>query len=253
MSDPQNAPDRQRMSTSFGTEADSYERGRPGYPLEAVAWMLEQVPPGSTVVDIGAGTGKLTRAMVETGYRVVAVDPDPAMLAKLGEGLPFVRRLIGTGEEIPLDAGSAAAVVGGQMWHWVDPAVASREVSRVLRPEGVLGLIWNIRDEREPWVKRMSEIMSNSAAERLIADGGVELGDGFTNLQESRFEWERSISAVDLRAMVRSRSYVITADPDTRRRIDTELEDLFGSLPGLESGGEVSLPYVTHAFRARRA
>jgi ubiquinone/menaquinone biosynthesis C-methylase UbiE len=100
------------------------------------------------VADVGAGTGKLTRVVAGLGAEVVAIDPDAAMLAELAARVPDVPTFVGTGERIPLTDASADAVVFGQAWHWVDPDAASAEVGRVLRPGGVLGLIWNVRDER---------------------------------------------------------------------------------------------------------
>ncbi len=243
--------DREGLATSFGREAGSYERGRPDYPVEAVVWMLEGVAESGTVVDIGAGTGKLTRVVAATGREVIGIDPDPEMLAKLSEQNPNIAVYPGTAESLPLPDASADAVVGGQMWHWVDPVTASAEAARVLRPGGTIGLIWNIRDETTPWVRRISGIMKNSAAEKLIADDGVVIGDPFGPVEEATFEWVRVMSATDLLEMARSRSYVITADVDTRLRIESELAELFTSLPGLSDRGIIDLPYTTHVYRAR--
>lgn len=245
---------REDMSTSFGRQAASYEAGRPGYPRDAIEWMLEPVRDldRPRVADVGAGTGKLTRVLVEAGADVVAVDPDADMLASLRVALPAVPASIGTAESLPLADGSMDAVVLGQAWHWVDPVAASREVARVVRPGGVLGLVWNIRDDREPWVARMTAIMHSSNAEAMMADGGPRVGEPFAGLDERLFEWTRSMTTDRLLAMARSRSYLITAATEDRARIEAELVDLFGSLPALAGGGEIDLPYVTHAFRSIR-
>jgi SAM-dependent methyltransferase len=240
------------LATSFGRAAGSYERGRPDYPVEAVAWMLERVPAGSRVLDIGAGTGKLTRAVAGLGHRVAAVDPDPLMLESLRESVAGVATAVGTAEELPFDDGSFDAVVGGQMWHWVDPVLASREVGRVLAPGGWLGLIWNVRDVRVPWVAEFAGIVGSSAAEELIDKGGVEVGEPFGDLERLEVEWTRSMTPDTVMEMVWSRSSVITADAKTRGGIARDVTELMSALLGPGAGGEVSLPYRTLAFRARR-
>ncbi len=240
------------LATSFGRAAASYERGRPDYPVEAVAWMLERVPAGSRVLDIGAGTGKLTRVVTSLGHQVAAADPDPLMLESLRESVAGVATAVGTAEELPFDDGSFDAVVGGQMWHWVDPAPASREVGRVLAPEGWLGLIWNVRDVRVPWVAEFAGIVGSSAAEELIDKGGVEVGEPFGDLERLEVEWTRSMSPETVMEMVWSRSSVIRADDRTRRRIEAGVGELLSAVLGPGDGGEVSLPYRTMAFRARR-
>ncbi|WP_341998320.1 class I SAM-dependent methyltransferase [Microbacterium sp. LWH7-1.2] len=146
---------REEMSLSFGAAAGAYESGRPGYPREAVDWMLPPVrEPGRAlrVADVGAGTGKLTRTIVEAGAEVVAIDPDADMLAALREHVHGVPTFVGTAERMPLPDASVDAVLLGQAWHWVDPVAASAEVGRVLRQRGVLGLVWNTRDGSDPWV-----------------------------------------------------------------------------------------------------
>src|SRR5690606_19767892 len=146
---------------SFGVVADTYDAGRPSYPAEAVAWLTARTPPIVDAVDVGAGTGKLTRGLAELGLAVTAVDPDAAMLAALRDRTPGVRTLTGTGAALPLGDATADLITYGQAWHWVDPDVASAEAARVLRPGGVLGLIWNIRDESVPWIAAMGAIMHN--------------------------------------------------------------------------------------------
>ncbi|WP_402841537.1 class I SAM-dependent methyltransferase [Microbacterium sp. GXS0129] len=238
------------MSRSFGVAAELYQAGRPEYPVEAVAWMLEPAGPNPRVVDVGAGTGKLTRAVLATRPAdVTAVDPDPLMLAALHGVLPDVPVLEGTAESLPLRDDSADAVVLGQAWHWVDPVAGSREIGRVLRPGGVLGLIWNIRDARSEWVARMSEIMHNSNAEEMIASGGPHVAAPFTDVESRSWAWSRAMTRNDLLAMARSRSYVITAGPEERARIEAGLEELFDEV-GAVGNDAVELPYVTTAFRA---
>jgi SAM-dependent methyltransferase len=240
-------------ATSFGSETGNYEKGRPEYPVEAVAWLLEPLPDEPrTVVDIGAGTGKLTRAVLALGgTTVLAVDPDAQMLEALLKKTPGVEAVTGTAESLPLADASADAATLGQAWHWVDPVAASAEIGRVVRPGGVLGLIWNVRDERVEWVRRLSGIMHGSPAEQMIADESVTVFEPFGALEERRWEWTRAMTRAELHAMAASRSYIITAPDEEKARIAHGMDALFDEL-GLVDGATLEMPYVTAAFRAIR-
>jgi SAM-dependent methyltransferase len=239
------------MATSFGAEAENYEAGRPDYNFDAVAWMLEPMAEGSRrIADVGAGTGKLTRVLAQApDAEVVAIDPDPAMLAILRGAIPGVPTFLGSAEALPLPDAAVDAVVLGQAWHWVNPVVASAEIGRVLRPGGVLGLIWNIRDEREEWVRRLTEIMHGSNAEIMLAGGGPVVAANFGPLEEKSWEWVRPITRQRLHAMAASRSYIITASDGEKARIRAEMDGLFDEL-GLHGDATIDLPYVTRAFRS---
>jgi SAM-dependent methyltransferase len=242
-------------STSFGQAASAYESGRPGYPAEAVAWLLEPVrEPGRAVrvADVGAGTGKLTRTVVELGADVVAIDPDADMLASLRQNVRGVPTFAGTAENLPLPDAGLDAVVIGQAWHWVDVERGSREIGRVVRSGGALGLVWNIRDDGVEWVRRLTEAMGGSNAEVLLATTGPRVAEPFEELEHREWRWERRITLPQLRDLVVSRSDIIVADSATRARVDAAVEEVVASLPDLADGGSVALPYVTHAFRARR-
>ncbi|WP_448262688.1 class I SAM-dependent methyltransferase [Microbacterium aurum] len=202
---------RDEMATSFGAAAGAYDEGRPDYPAEAVAWLLEPAGPRPRVADIGAGTGKLTKVVATLGADVIAVDPDAAMLARLRDVLPGVQTLVGAAETLILPDESLDAAVLGQAWHWVDPVAGSAEIGRVLRPGGVLGLIWNIRDESVPWVARLTAIMKGSHAEQLLAGDGPVVASPFGPLETRTWRWQRPVTRQTLTAMVHSRSYIITA------------------------------------------
>jgi SAM-dependent methyltransferase len=149
-------------SRGFSRDALAYERGRPGYPEEALAWLIGvlEAGPGRVVVDVGAGTGKLTRQLAASGAEIVAVEPVAAMRELLETGLPGVRTLAASAEALPLDDGSADAVVSGQAFHWFDGPRALVEFHRVLRPGGRLGLIWNTRREEQPLQRGIEEIIA---------------------------------------------------------------------------------------------
>jgi SAM-dependent methyltransferase len=240
-------------ATSFGARAGDYEAGRPEYPFAAVAWMLEPMPDGSRrIADVGAGTGKLTRALLAApDAEVIALDPDPAMLATLSVSIPGVPTFVGSAERLPLPDSSVDAVVLGQAWHWVEPVAASTEIGRVVRSGGVLGLIWNIRDERQEWVRRLTAIMHGSAAEEMLAAGDPVVSAPFGVLEQDSWEWSRPITRSQLHSMASSRSYVITASDDEKARIRREMDALFDEL-GLDPDDTIDLPYVTRAFRAVR-
>jgi SAM-dependent methyltransferase len=234
------------QAASFDTAADTYERARPGYPEEAVTWLLAAQP--RDVLDLGAGTGKLTRALVGRVDTIHAVDPSPNMLAQLTAAVPEARTAVGTAEAIPLPDGSVDAVLAAQAWHWVDPARAVPEVRRVLRPGGVLGLIWNVRDESVPWVAELTSIMHGSAAEEFVSDGtGIPRDLG--RVETLTVAWQRPFTRASLLDLVSSRSYVITATPEVRERLLARVGDLLDRHPDLADPADWSIPYRTEAFR----
>src|SRR6476619_1490919 len=152
------APDAgSRWARSFGSVVADSDRGRPSYPREAAAWLAGERPV--TVLELGAGTGKLTAQLVALGHDVHATDPDTAMLDILRRDLPDVRTSVASAEEIPLPDRSVDVVVCAQAFHWFDLDRALPEIARVLRPGGRLALVWNQRDERIPWVRRLGALI----------------------------------------------------------------------------------------------
>ncbi len=147
--------------TGFERQAEAYERGRPDYPPAAIDWLSSklQLRPGRLVVDVGAGTGKLTRALLRSGAEAVAVEPVAAMRQVLARETPAARALDGTAEALSLPDHSADAIVAGQAFHWFDGDVALPEFHRVLRPGGRLGLIWNRRRDDQPLQRAIDEII----------------------------------------------------------------------------------------------
>nr|WP_240945243.1 class I SAM-dependent methyltransferase [Rhodococcus sp. HNM0569] len=196
-----------------------------------------------TVADVGAGTGKLTAVLRRLGHDVTAIDPDRRMLDALGDSAPEVRTLVGAGESLPLPDSSVDAVTYGQAWHWVDAATASCEAARVLRPGGVLVLIWNIRDPGDSFARALDDAIGSSPAETLIDTGGPEVRAPFAGFTHRTHSWTRTMSPAGLDAMVRSRSPYLAADDAQRLRVLAAVADLTG-------GREVRLPYVTHAYVA---
>ncbi|HEX3737962.1 MAG TPA: class I SAM-dependent methyltransferase [Solirubrobacterales bacterium] len=237
--------DKAVRARSFGAAADLYERARPGYPDAAVDWL---VPEGArTVLDLGAGTGKLTRSLATRGLDVVAVEPLTEMRTTLAWALPGVRTLEGTAEAIPLEDSSVDVITVAQAWHWVDPGRATAEAARVLRPGGALSLIWNRRDERVDWVARLGEVMGSGDAE-LIELEGIEIGPPFGPTETFVTDWERPMDIDLLVEMAASRSYVITATPNRRAEILDGIRALVETDPHL--GAQFDFPYRTYCFKA---
>ncbi|MGH3725290.1 MAG: class I SAM-dependent methyltransferase [Mycobacterium sp.] len=232
-------------SLSFGSQAAAYERGRPSYPPEAIDWLL---PPGTRdVLDLGAGTGKLTTRLVERGLNVVAVDPIAEMLEVLSQSLPDTPALLGTAEEIPLADNSVDAVLVAQAWHWVDPERAIPEVARVLRPGGRLGLVWNTRDERLGWVADLGKIIGS---EDDPFNHTVSLPPPFTGQERHQVEWTSYLTPQALLDMVSSRSYCITAPEAARKKTLQQVRGLLSTHPALAQSTGLALPYVTVSIRA---
>lgn len=237
--------DKAVRARSFGAAVEAYERARPGYPDAAVDWL---VPEGArTVLDLGAGTGKLTRSLVARGLDVVAIEPLVEMRETLAATVPEVRALAGTAEEIPLPDASVDAITVAQAWHWVDPDRATAEAARVLRPGGTLGLIWNRRDDRVDWIVRLTEVMGSVDVEVMDMDA-VEIAPPFGPTESFVTEWERPMDVDLLVEMAASRSYVITATSRRRREILAAVRQVVEADPDL--GTEFSLPYRTYCYRA---
>jgi SAM-dependent methyltransferase len=241
--------ERRARAGSFGAAAEVYERGRPSYPTEAVDWLV----PGTArrVLDLGAGTGKLTRQLSGRGLDVVAVDPSEGMRDELAKAVPTVAASAGSAEDIPLAEASVDAVVVAQAWHWVDPGRAIPEIARVLAPGGQLGLVWNIRDDNVDWVTRLNRIMHVHG--NPLADGlGVHsITAPFGPVEQHTVEWHYHLTREQLFDLVTSRSYAITLPADDRSALVAQVRTLLDSHPALAGATEIEMPYLTRCFRAR--
>ncbi|MEV0897154.1 methyltransferase domain-containing protein [Actinoplanes sp. NPDC049802] len=231
---------------SFGSAVGAYHRGRPPYPRSAVEWAVPRT--ARRVLDLGAGTGKLTELLVEAGLDVVAVEPSAEMRDQLAAVAPRAAIFEGTAEHIPLPGADVDAIVVAQAWHWVDPAQAVPEAARVLRPGGTLSLLWNVRDHTEEWVALLDGILHQHTRQEI--DTNPVIGTPFAAPERTEIRWRHTLTRQALLDMVASRSYVIVLSEPERRDLLAAVEDLLGTHPALRGRDEITMPYVTRCTRA---
>jgi len=235
-----------RWARSFGPVADAYERGRPGYSPDAARWLVGR--DAASVLELGAGTGKLTAELVALGHDVHATDPDAKMLAVLGQRVPQARTSVASAEELPAGERSVDVVIAAQAFHWFDHEVALPEIARVLKPGGALALVWNHRDARIPWVRRLGALIGTQdqltdPTEVLAASGLFEPPESETSMY-----WQ-DINRDTLVDLVSSRSNIAVLDDATREAKLAEVVAFYDDF-GRGYDGMV-LPYVTSCYRAR--
>ncbi|MFT2751579.1 class I SAM-dependent methyltransferase [Clavibacter sp. Sh2088] len=247
-SDAPGTPDRSHLASSFGAVADQYDRVRPGYPDAAVDWML---PAGSRrVVDLGAGTGKLTRLLAARGLAVTAVEPDAGMRRVLAASAPVIEVRAGSGEAIPVGDGEEDAVLVAQAWHWMDAGEAAREVGRVLRPGGRLGIVWNVMDTEVDWVRELDALLQPDARStgRAVEPGPFP---GFGPVEHASFPHAHRLAPEDLVALAGSVSRVLVLPDDERSRLLDDVRTLLAGHPDTAGRDALDLPYRADAYRAQ--
>ncbi|GAB3365409.1 class I SAM-dependent methyltransferase [Micromonospora halotolerans] len=237
---------------SFGAAAAEYDRLRPRYPEEALRWALDGLAAPARVVDLGAGTGILTRGVLGLGHEVVPVEPDPGMRAQLAAATAGTTALAGSAESVPLPDGSADAVLVGQAYHWFDREPAHAEIARVLRPGGTFAPVWNVRDERVAWVAELTRIAHLGDNAGDVTEKYSDFGPAFEPVELGEFAHATTLTPDEVVGMLHTRSYWLTAPPDERARIDRELRELFATHPDLAGRAAVELPYRTLVLRSRR-
>jgi SAM-dependent methyltransferase len=240
-------PNARGPHTAFAEVAGAYERGRPEYPEEAVRWLAGDEP--CDVVDLGAGTGKLTRALVGLGHRVTAIEPLPEMLELLPYAAPGAFAILGTAEIIPLPDAHADVVTCAQSFHWFDHPVALPEIVRVLRPGGRLALVWNTRDESDPWVSRLSEIIGNESIGENDVQEPIAASGLFGTVEHTELHFDQLVDRELLLDLVLSRSYCAKLPPAERKPILDAVGKLYDEAAGPDG---LTLPYVTECFRAQK-
>jgi ubiquinone/menaquinone biosynthesis C-methylase UbiE len=239
--------ERRERAASFRIVADAYQRARPGYPEDAVLWVAGAEP--CDVVDLGAGTGKLTRSLVDLGHRVTAVEPVAEMITHLRSEVPEATAVEGRAEAMPLPSGSVAVVTVAQAFHWFDHAHALAEIARVLRPGGRVALVWNVRDESETWVNELSDAMVGRTGIEYGAIEPIVASGLFGSVEHAVFSHVHEVDREMLQELVRSRSYCAVLSEEERAPVLQNVDDLF-----MEHArdGILRMPYLTECFRAVR-
>jgi SAM-dependent methyltransferase len=254
--------ERQRHASSFGAAATAYAEHRQDYAQAAVRWALEPAS-GTRVLDLGAGTGKLTSPLVAMGAEVIAVEPDPAMLTELRRALPTIDAFSGNAEAIPLPDGSVDAVLAGNALHWFDMAIAGPEIARVLAPDGVLAGLWNVMDDRIDWIAELERVSGTAAigprdtfsswraatAElHLPKDGSVAQ---FGAPEQAEFRHGQRCTADSLRATLATRAGILVMSEQEQEATLDRIRSFLASRPET-AGGEFTLPMLTGVLRVRR-
>ncbi|WCN78606.1 class I SAM-dependent methyltransferase [Micromonospora sp. LH3U1] len=251
-----------RHASSFGAAATAYAEHRPDYAQAAVRWALEPAP-GLRVLDLGAGTGKLTATLVAVGADVTAVEPDPAMLTELRRALPDVRALPGSAEAIPLPDASVDVVLAGNAMHWFDMAVAGPEIARVLAPGGIMAGLWNVVDDRADWVAGLARVSGSAAigprdtpASWRVATATAHLPKNdvaarFGAPEQAEFPHGQRRTADSLLATLATRAGMLVMEDPDRDATLGRIRAFLTSRPET-ANGEFTLPMLTCVLRVRR-
>jgi len=271
-----------KRAGSFGGVASHYQRYRPGPPAQAVDWLLPMHV--GRIVDLGAGTGALTRLLVDRADEVVAVEPDDRMRAVLTKEIPGVRAVMGRGESMPLPDGCADAVLASSSWHWMDPVPTLHEVGRILVPGGILGALWSGPDPEGPFLVQAQALLAGRSGKAEPAPGATSgagateggsarveftnliLGDalrpvssleippgiGFDRPDHEAFRWDVALNADDMIGLLGTLSWIITMPEETRQGVIAEARRLLSELLGVEGDVTVDVAFRADAWRSRR-
>ncbi|WP_297614938.1 class I SAM-dependent methyltransferase [Nocardia sp.] len=241
-----------RRAASFGAAAAAYAEHRPDYPAASIEWALAPLggKESPVVLDLGAGTGKLTEGLISLGAQVIAVEPDDGMRAELVRRFPGVTALAGAAEAIPLPDGSVDAVVAGQALHWFDQARAFPEIARVLRADGVFAAFWNIEDDRVEWVAGLKRVSrSDVSLPPPDEDGKLPAHPLFTDFEQSDFTHTHRRTAESLTATIGTHSHTVVIPREQRTELLDRIRTYLHSR--LETAdGEFDLPIRTKTIRA---
>jgi SAM-dependent methyltransferase len=257
---PRHVPRTHPAVRGFDRAAETYERARPDYPAAAVRHLgrVLHLGPGRTVVDLGSGTGKFTRALAPLGAARVAVEPTPGMRRVFSRAVPDVAVIDGTAESIPLPDGFADAVVCAQAFHWFRPRPALREIARVLRPGGGLGLVWNTRDESLPWSRKISRIvaryrwMSPASRSRRWRPAFRAPDSPFGPLHAARFSHSQRGTPEMFVARTLSVSVIANLPPAQQDAVAAEVREVLRNDPSIGNRREIELPYRTEVYWSYR-
>ncbi|MGI8606668.1 MAG: class I SAM-dependent methyltransferase [Gaiellaceae bacterium] len=244
-----------QAAQAFDHAAEAYDRGRPGFPPEAIATLVEAlgIAAGVRVLDLAAGTGKLTRMLTPTGAELVAVEPLGGMRVRLEESLPGIRALEGTAEAIPLPDASVAAVTVAQAFHWFDGHAALGEIHRVLARGGRLGLLWNVKDEDEDWIAQLGEIVEphRGTAPRYLSGRwrrAFEETALFTPLIAERCSHVHEVEVEGVVDRILSISFIAALTEGEREQVAELVRRLLAEHPETRGRETIRLPYRTDVY-----
>jgi SAM-dependent methyltransferase len=238
---------------SFGADAANYAAFRPGFPPAAARWIIEGATrPVLDVADVGAGTGAFTRVLAGLGLRVSAYEPDPGMLAELARALPDVPRHVASAEHLPVDDAGVDALTVAQAWHWFDKPAAAAEFLRVVRSGGVIGLLWNVRDDNVVWMGAMSDIVDGEDSMRASrVDAHAEIAAVHPEVERADFAHTVPMSPDDIVRLASTFSYVrLRPDSDA---VYAELRELLATHPETAGRDLIDVPYVCATYRIPRS
>jgi ubiquinone/menaquinone biosynthesis C-methylase UbiE len=238
----------------FTAGANAYVEGRPEYPQEIEAWLSHDLglSSGKTALDLAAGTGKFSPRLLATGAAVIAVEPVRAMLDQLIRQYPQIDARSGSAQSIPLEDASVDVVVCAQSFHWFSTTEALREIHRVLKPEGALGLVWNVRDDSVRWVAALTPIMKPFEGDtpRFHSQKwrNVFPADGFSPLREKHFSNTHTGSPEKVIVeRILSVSFMAALPPSQQEQVKAQLWKLIATYPELAGKDQVTFPYQTLA------
>jgi ubiquinone/menaquinone biosynthesis C-methylase UbiE len=240
-------------SRAFGAQAAAYAEHRPDYPANALRWGLagSSLEP-KMVLDLAAGTGKLTEGLVALGLEVTAVEPDLGMLAELSRRFPAVNAIQGQAEGIPLPTASVDAVFAGQAFHWFDVQPAMTEIARVLKPGGVLVPLWNHDDDSVAWVAEFRKVARTEVSRGWVSGADpLPRHPDFEPFQQAKFRHAQRRTAETLVETVATHSHLLVAEPEENASALHTVREFLETRPET-SDGEFELPIITTAFRALR-
>lgn len=246
-------------SQGYHSAAAAYVAGRPGYPPEAATWLHEVLGlgPGRKALEVGAGTGKFVPTLQQTGAQIIALEPIAEMRGQLVRTWPDVTALAGSADAIPLPDASVDAVICAQAFHWFATPAAVAEMRRVLAPGGVLGLIWNGRDENVPWVKALSDIINRYEGDTPRYRTGewrsVFPAPGLEFIGERHVRNSHIGTAEDVVVKrTLSVSFIAGLPAEKRGAAELEVRTLVAQTPELEQGKQIAFPYETSMYAYRR-
>jgi SAM-dependent methyltransferase len=257
----------------FGGAAALYDRSRPSYPPDAVAWIVGalSIGPGVRVCDLAAGTGIFTRLITSFGADVIACEPVDGMRAQLRRALPEIAMVAGTAEHLPFADGSLDAVTIMQALHWFDGPAATRELRRVLRPGGRVGYAWNARDRSIDWVDRVWAIMDRVEKSAPWRDHGEpttgqQFGDpngwtqgragtfstGFSPVEYASFHHDQPVTREGVVDRVAGVSHVQTLAPGERDRVLDEVRTVLATHHDTADRDDLAIPYRVDCYWTER-